>query len=356
MRAVPNTSSTLDNKLGPLFIIGSPRSGTSLLYYLTAAHPALAYPDLGLKLMLRNRWVRFLDWARRPVFADPAVHARFLPRSGETRYEPALRFLGLDPVLPQEGDFLWHDVAAGLGLAVEDIGVPELRAHPAAGRRIRARYQSLLARTGRPRFVDKAPAYTVLLETLRELFPDAHIVHIIRDGRAVVNSVAYAFKYRKRRGEWWGPKPPDWRNLQNLGPVERACHQWKGVVAEGRRARDLFPARYHEVRYEKLVAETRATMSALFTDTGLDPLAEDRYPEAMENRNYKWKKTGVESLGDPIWTDRPSIDPDEYPHLEVMRPLLESLGYVEPGARISPDPSRPRPEPTLGDPRPGSGD
>jgi hypothetical protein len=322
----------------PIFVIGAPRSGTSMLYYLLAAHPSLAYPDIGSRRVLRSRWARLLERLGKPVLADPALHARHLPRPGETKYEPGLSFLGLDPVLPQEGDFLWRDVAEGLGVPVQDVSVALVRAHPRLAGRIRRRYESIAARFGRPRIVDKAPVYTMMLDVLREMFPDAWIVHIVRDGRAVANSISYGHKYGGRNG-WWGVRPPGWQRLERAGPVERACHQWSQLVLEARRAAELFPGRYVEARYEDLVGSTRAGIAALFSFLRLTPFGEALYPERLENRDYKWRATSGSPFGDPIWTDRAAIDPAEYVHFELMRPLLEASGYVERGASLAPEPS-----------------
>lgn len=322
----------------PVFIIGAPRSGTSMLYYLFAAHPALAYPDIGSRRLLRSRWLRLLERFGKRVLADPVLHARHLPRPGETKYEAGLQFLGLDPVLPQEGDFLWQDVVDGLRLPLQDFSVAEARRRPRLVRRIRERYESLAVRFGRPRIVDKAPVYTMMLDVLHEIFPDAWIVHIVRDGRAVANSISYGLKYGGR-GSWWGARPPGWRRLESAGPVERACNQWSLLVQEGRRAAELFPGRYLETRYENLAGATRAGTATLFAQLRLAPFGATLYPESLENRDYKWKAAGAAAFGDPIWTDRAAIEPAEYVHFEVMRPLLESLGYVEPGGSLSPEPA-----------------
>jgi Sulfotransferase family len=325
---------------GPLFVVGSPRSGTSLLYYLLAAHPDLAYPDIGLKRLRQSRTIRALGRLGLPVYRSAALHGIFLPRPGETPYERDLHGLGLDPCLPQEGAFVWSDLAARAGLAVRELSPEALRARPRLGPAIRRRYADLLARTGRPRFVDKSPTYTVILEALRELYPDAHVIHIIRDGRAVVNSVAYGLKYRKRRDgarstrTWWGPPPPNERELAGRSVVERACHQWAYLVAEGRRGGALFgPDRYHELRYRDLVSRTREVVGRLFERVRLPPVPDAVCPERLQNRNYKWKDRSG-SFGDPIWTDRSAIEPEDYPRLEILRDLLESLGDVAPGAEL----------------------
>jgi hypothetical protein len=316
---------------GPVFVVGAPRSGTSLLQWLLSGHPDLAYADLGLERLWAHRAVRALERLGLPLTRSRLVHRRFLPRPGATAYEPSLAFLGLDPELPDEGLFLWFD--RSLRVEPEQLTCELLRREPRAAARIRARYRNVASRSGKQRFVDKSPSFTVMLPAIRELFPDAHVVHIIRDGRAVVNSVAYRLEHRPR-GAWWGPPPPDADSLLGLGSVERAAHQWVHLVREGRRGGALFGERYHELRYESLVAVPRVEMGRLQERLRLAPSLE-RYPERLENRNYKWQERGIASFGDSIWTDCSAIAPADYQALEVMRPLLEELGYVASGAALA---------------------
>lgn len=328
----------------PIFVIGSPRSGTSLLYYLIAAHPSLMYPDIGTKNILRDRRLRLLDNAGMPVLSNSGIHARHLPAPGETPFEEGLKFLGLDPLLPQEGDFMWQELIARYENTVGAYANCNRHTHPILYTRIRRRYESLLKRHDLTRIIDKSPQFTVMLDVIRALYPDAYIVHIVRDGRAVVNSIAYAFKYRKKSDgspwahdgfRWWGPRPSDWRDHDDKDPVTRACHQWSSLIAEGRRAADLFPGRYHEIRYEDLVHNTAENVARIQAFCGLSA-GEVAYPDHLEDRNYKWKNQQAQSFGDTVWTDRCAIGQEDRDSLEIIRPKLESLGYVSRGESLVP--------------------
>jgi hypothetical protein len=315
----------------PLFVVGAPRSGTSLLQYLLAAHPDLAYADVADARLWGVRPLRLAARTGLPVLASRALHRLLLPRPGTTRYESALAFLGLDPELPVEGLFLWAD--RDLGVHAEELEPAHLREQAAAAARIRSRYAQLCRRQRKERFVDKAPAFTRMLDAIRELFPGAHVVHIVRDGRAVANSIVYGLRHRGKQ----------WALARGADPVEAACRTWAELVRAGRRGEELFPGRYHELRYERLVAATRDELLQLFERTSLAPWGADLYPEQLEDRNYKWQRPGEESFGDVIWTDRAAIEPAEQGRFETIRPLLEELGYVEPGAALSrPSPSSTR--------------
>ena len=78
---------------------------------------------------------------------------------------------------------------------------------------------------------------------LAELFPEADFVHLVRDGRDVAASFL---------------------ELGWAGSIEEAALHWKLRVRRGRRAGARLPAgRYHELRYEELVADPEPSLRRL---------------------------------------------------------------------------------------------
>ncbi len=118
----------------PVFILGSPRSGTTLLRSLIHAHPALCCgPETHFLVDLAKIVGPY--WKRIERFGFPR------------------RF--------------WTErIAAFLA------GCHEAYAH----------------QQGKVRWADKTPAYSLCPDFLLELFPDAQFLHIIRDGHDVVAS------------------------------------------------------------------------------------------------------------------------------------------------------------------------
>jgi hypothetical protein len=119
--------------------------------------------------------------------------------------------------------------------------------------RIRSFYQSFqteyLKRRGKARWAEKSPIYTFHLEFIGELFPDAQYVHVIRDGRDVVAS------FRER----WG----------YLAGLRAANSIWRESVVRAREFGARLPAgRYHELRYEALVADAEKEMRSLLSFLG----------------------------------------------------------------------------------------
>jgi hypothetical protein len=111
---------------------------------------------------------------------------------------------------------------------------------------------------GKARWADKTPRYALCIDYLDQLFPTCQVVHVIRDGRDVVAS------HRDRWG-WWA--------------AVKAVKKWPYYLATARTAGAGLPAgRYHELRYERLVADPEATLREL-----LDFLGEPWDPAVLEH-------------------------------------------------------------------------
>ena len=110
---------------------------------------------------------------------------------------------------------------------------------------------------GKVRWADKSPRYAMRLDFVLRVFPDAQVVHVIRDGRDV------AVSHRKRFGYWSSVK---------------STVKWPRYVAAARAAGSRIPpGQYHEVRYESLVSDQEKTMREL-----MDYLGETFEPEMLD--------------------------------------------------------------------------
>lgn len=174
----------------PIFLVGCQRSGTTMLRLVLDSHPSIACgPE-----------TRFLPDLRRVVGKDWERLARF----------------GFD-----RADWL-RRIREFFGGVHDDY---------AAGR-------------GKVRWADKTPMYAMSLDFVVEVFPDAQIVHVIRDGRDVVVS------HRKRFGYWSAVK---------------CVVKWPRYIATARAFGATLPdGQWHELRYEDAVREPEPTLRALF--------------------------------------------------------------------------------------------
>lgn len=208
----------------PFFIVGSPRSGTTLLRFILSSHPQIYIPgETGFLPFLRTNSAQRLN--RRQV-------------------ENVLQTIGQ---LNRNWDGMVDDPRS----FYEALRAPTLR-HV-----LDALYRRKVAPEGADRWGDKTPTYVRYIPALNDIFPTAQFIHLIRDGRDVTLSAQA--KWGEDR--WY---MDSYYLLKN----------WTCLVEAGHRAgRQLGPHRYVEIRYKDLVHRPRETIAAIcsFLNERLDP-------------------------------------------------------------------------------------
>lgn len=135
-------------------------------------------------------------------------------------------------------------------------------------------YGRMLAPSGRRYFLDKTPAYALVLPFLRKLYPNAHYVVLTRHPMAVMSSYANSF---------FGG---DWDQALAFNPIIQ-----RYVPAIARFLADP-PVHLHHIRYETLVSEPQSELRRLFQFLQLDD-----EPDAV---NYGERFEAKAGMGDPI--------------------------------------------------------
>ncbi|MBO0891864.1 MAG: sulfotransferase, partial [Acidothermales bacterium] len=203
----------------PIFILGCPRSGTTLLQLMLHAHPRIAIPP-------ENRFVLPV-YTGRDQFGDL--------REAENRRKVAAAIIGTKKQSTQFRDFR---------LKPDDVVELVVAAPPTVGSALAAVFRAYAERFGKPRWGDKRPAYHHYLPFVRQMFPDAQFIQVVRDGRACVASL--------KRMPWW--------EYGTYGAVA----EWAMAFDNCRRyARGLPSDTFHQIRYEDLVADPHGELSKL---------------------------------------------------------------------------------------------
>jgi hypothetical protein len=107
------------------------------------------------------------------------------------------------------------------------------------------------------------------------LFPEARVIHVIRDGRDVALSM-------RRASESWDPS-------MGVGlPMSWRAEAWRRQVENARACRELLGDRYLEVRYEDLKADVKGAAARLFEFSGIpyDSAVLDRIAEGTKLSSY----------------------------------------------------------------------
>jgi hypothetical protein len=169
----------------------------------------------------------------------------------------------------------------------------------------RAFTRALEDKPGADYFVERTPAHAWYVDCMAALYPDAWVIHVIRDGRDVAQSVVeIAFATDSPRV---------------------AARQWREAVERIREDKPLF-GRYREVRYEELLDDPVEGTSALLRWIGLpvDETATAEIARRAQERVSEWNTTGP--VGPGKWQRLPVRAQQEI--IEEAGPLLNDLGYV----------------------------
>ena len=229
-----------------LFVIGAPRSGTTLLMRMLNVHPDVATrPE--------------------PHLLTPLAHLGYFARVDKAPYDP-------------------FQSAEAAKAFVADLPGGEADYVDACRAYADILYDRMLSKTPEKRvFLDKTPAYALSLPFLARLYPDAAYVVLTRHPFAVFSSYAKSFF------------DDDWAAAHAFNPV---VERYVPAIARFLESRPC-PRTYH-VRYEALVADPAQEMRAICEVAGLT------YTDDL----VEYGKKGVEGegLGDPIGVhahDRP---------------------------------------------------
>lgn len=288
MRSATYASSEREEngQLGPpIFIIGTGRSGTTLLRLMLCAHP---------RIYIAHEASFYLFHA---LYGKRAAPREFLEYYFQT---PWFRWLRLDPAR----------VLAGL---------PDPLPPDRLGEAFEAIMRQKAAQYGRARYGDKTPSHSDHLRHLFADFPDARVIRMVRDPRGVALSLS--------RMPW--ASAGLWSNAH--------------FCATERRQVAPFRDRILHVRLEDLLGEPRETMQRILDHIGepWDDAVLDHarhLADAEDMPPFPWLAGAARPLGTPSarWQALPPV------RLRAMeraaRAVMTDMGYAP--ATLQREPSR----------------
>lgn len=203
----------------PLFLVGCPRSGTTLLQSLLAAHSqVVSFPE--------SKFFQYL-----------------VPEYEPKRYRIGLASRRLRPMLER---------------FFQEIGYPEMERRLPRVPLFMGQYTRLFIKLlnditqaqGKGLWLEKTPEHLHYLDYIEKFVPSARIIHIVRNGADVVASV-YEMT-QKYPDSWWGKTYTD---------LDCCIDQWMQKLEISRRY--LAKPNHSLVRYERLVENPRQVLQEL---------------------------------------------------------------------------------------------
>lgn len=232
-----------------LFLVGCPRSGTTLLQSLIAAHPNVtSFPEshFFVRLYSTRGLMRHLGLASR--MARSAMEAYFEDIGAEACYQN------------HTSSFM-------------------LRATTVCRTFIRT-LDDLARQKGASFWLEKTPRHLHHISDIEALVPKTHVIHLLRRGEDTIASLYHAMnKYVEK---WGGPVS-----------IDECCRRWKHDIEcslryAGKRGHTL-------VTYEQVVERTESTLRQIADDAGCtyDPSMTEDYAEASDEviqSDEEWKE------------------------------------------------------------------
>jgi Sulfotransferase family len=254
----------------PTFIVGVPRSGTTLLVTLLGEHPLLSalYETKFLRNLLMHCekacWFLGDSISRKVVSYAGETHVARRFRSECEKFRRKVFSFDEWTTDPATGKQTNRDFPSGICYRREefegetDRWLKTLQAGPLTEEdvyRLAREYLNRLfsfhcGRTEKPYWINKTPGLLRHVCRIPKLFPNARVIHIIRDGRDVACS---------NLNLPWGPTT-----------VPEAAARWRSLLTLGRNGVDPRVLRYLEIRYENLIRDPANTLAEILAFLDLE--------------------------------------------------------------------------------------
>lgn len=292
----------------PVFIVGAGRSGTTLLYKMLCLHPDVAwisnYVDRVPKITCLSLFNRVCGIYKR--------HCRFMWFTKDFNAYGKRRFLMRLFPMPVEGESVYDH--CGIPVFPDKswcISEPQKKCLIDAFEKIRLFQDCKM-------LLSKRTANNRRIPKLLEAFPRAKFIHVIRDGRAVANSLLKVDWWLDHKVWWWHQKTP--RQWESTGrePVEMAARNWVEEIREIEIGFKSVPDdQIFEVRYEHLPSNRVDILRRTVQFMELDcerPWIEEIRSLRVVSKNFHWQKILTEKQKAIL--------------LQVQSDTLEHFGYL----------------------------
>ena len=220
-----------------IFLVGPPRSGSTLLMRMLSAHSQIySRPE--------------------PHLLTPLAHLGYWDNVDQAPFDQL-------------------QAASSLREFVEDLPGGEADYIAALRAYADAMYGGILATQEKPLFLDKTPAYSLILPFIEKVFPDAHFILLTRNPCSVWDSYAQSFF------------DGDYEAARDFNPI---LNRYVPAMADFIRHAKV---PFLHVRYEEVVSNPEETLRRIYEHIGVE-----HEPETVNYRSSGSEP--AKGLGDPI--------------------------------------------------------
>ncbi len=270
----------------PFFIVGCPRSGTTLLQLLLDSHPNIAIPPES------HIFFRF---------------SKIFNYYGNLQDEENLKLIVKDLLR----DYHIRDWELGVSVSEFCSFLKEKSLKSV----IALIFELYAMKEGKQRWGDKTPQHALHLNEIQNMFPEAKFIHLVRDGRDVAVSSSKIFV-----------GPPSIYGIAN---------EWKRYIQTFNEFKvSLDSSKYLEVIYENLVRNSKEETKKIFEFLNERPIAiGSGVPETSSKKYYLRTDAHMNSLKLPITTKKIGIYKNTFSERDieifefVAREELSLYGY-----------------------------
>jgi hypothetical protein len=286
--AAAEASRAGERSRAPVFVLGSPRSGTTLLYgmLLSAGGFAVYLAESNVFNLLAPRFGDLSVRANRERLLEAWLNSKLYRASG------------IDP---------------------ERIRRRVLQDCRNIGDFLRIVMEEICAVQGMPRWAENSPEAILYLPLIKQLIPNALVLHIIRDGRDVAASL----------GRLRYVRPFPWEDLHST----IGCGlYWEWIVQQGRGFGRALGNDYLEVRFEELLDHPQTTLDTIgrFIDQPLDYATIQRVGYGSVSKpNTSFTAQDSDGTFNPVGRWKRTFLPKELVLFErLVGTTLKELGYA----------------------------
>lgn len=236
----------LKNNLPTIYIVGPPRSGSTVLYQLITNYLDVLYIDNLTDAARNNLFIGILLSQKRFKNIN---HESFRSSYGDTKSE------GLHA--PSEGLF-WYKYFPKDRHYIRSIDISEENKNKLL------KYHNAIKNKFKKPFVIKNLSFAMRLELIAEMEPDAKIIFVNRDLTDTIKSVYSA----RKKLNWpdhkiWSIKPQNYKQLESLPVLKQITFQVMDIISQIRKDGSLFKSNFLEIQYEELLKNPTAELKKI---------------------------------------------------------------------------------------------